>query len=258
MERISATLRKNIHALATAKGRQAMGAFMVERTKNVLELLDSRFSLRYLVATAAWLETHPVELTSGTLLLATPADMERMSSMSTPAEVLAVFSLPDEKEPFIPDGADNNLLIALDGIQDPGNMGTIIRLADWFGVSHIIASRDSVDAFNPKCVISSLGSLARVRRARCDLPQWLDAVSAKGLPVYGTFMEGTSIYQLTPRQKRAGVIIMGNEGKGISTPVTRYVTQRITIPPYPADKRTAESLNVATATAITLAAFRQP
>lgn len=230
---------------------------MTERSKNVLDLLGGPFTLRYLVATAAWFEAHPeVKVPISKCLQATAADMERMTSLSTPSDVITVFDLPyttDTPPAIEPD----KLYLALDGIQDPGNMGTIVRLADWFGVDTILAGQSTVDIFNPKCVISTMGSIARVKVTYCDLPAVLGGAVAAHIPVWGTFLDGENLYDLPTGTLTTGIIVMGNEGNGISANVAKTVTNRLFIPPYPPERNGAESLNVAMATAITLAEFRR-
>ena len=256
MEKISAALRKTIKTLATTKGRKAEHAFMAERSKTVLDLLDGPFPLRWLVATFGWYESHPdLNLPAERCLQATTSDMERMTAMKTPAEVLAVFEIPVELQ--LPTPKEGELYIALDCVQDPGNLGTIVRLADWFGVRHIYADSSTVDIFNPKCVLATMGSLKRVNVHYCDLPDLLTQAKESGINVWGTFMEGENIYSCLDRHAPTGIIVMGNEGSGISKRVEESITARIHIPSYPPGHHGAESLNVAMATAITLAEFRR-
>ena len=154
---------------------------------------------------------------------------------------------------LLPPSSKKSLLLSLDGIQDPGNLGTIIRIADWFGIDHIICSEDTVDAWNPKVVQATMGSIARVNIIYTNLIQFIDTLP-EGFPIYGTLLDGENIYTqtLTPH----GLIIMGNEGNGISPEIRSRVNHRLLIPSYRTDD-TAESLNVAIATAITCAEFRR-
>ena len=150
------------------------------------------------------------------------------------------------------------LVVALDGVQDPGNLGTIIRTCDWFGINDILCSHDTADCYNPKVVQATMGALARVRLHYVDLPQVLAEIKAEGTPLYGTLLEGINMYQPHAiADKQHGVIIMGNEGKGISPAVRQLITHPLLIPSYPADAETSESLNVGIATAIVLAEFRR-
>ncbi|MDE6396932.1 MAG: RNA methyltransferase [Muribaculaceae bacterium] len=250
MPEITNSIRKLVRSLATAKARRAEGAFVVEGTKSVLDSMP-RFTLRGLFATSAWLESHKVG--SDKVFKVSHADLERMSSLSTPPEVMAVFEIPDQSELSL---SPDSLYLALDGVQDPGNLGTIIRLADWFGVTDIIASRDTVDVYNPKTIMATMGSVGRVNVHYTDLPVILGEALRAGLTVYGTFLDGENIFdaEVAP----AGIVVMGNEGKGVSAEVAALVSKRLLIPAYPPGRSGAESLNVAMATAITLAELRRP
>ena len=255
MDKLTPAIRKTIKSLSQPKGRKTERAFATERTKNVMELLASPFALRWLVATDAWFKSNPVDVPVNKCLKATNADMERMTSMKTPSEVIAVFEMPEQHEPVLP--LKDQLYLALDGVQDPGNMGTILRLADWFGVRTIYASKDTVDVFNPKCVISTMGSIARVSVEYCDLTHILKYANDNDILTWGTFMEGENIFGCLNNESANGIIVMGNEGNGISETVARMITRKIHIPSYPPEANGAESLNVAAATAITVAEFRK-
>lgn len=184
---------------------------------------------------------------------ASAEDIARMSSLRTPQGVIGVFRMPDTV-PMETGG----LIVALDGVQDPGNMGTIIRTCDWFGVRDVVCSEDTVDCFNPKVVQATMGALARVRVHYTDLSNWLTEVSEKGVPVYGTLLDGKNMYaEGSIQERQRGVIVMGNEGNGISQAVRRCITHPLFIPPYPTDAETSESLNVGIATAVVLAEFRR-
>lgn len=250
-------LRRKVASLGDTKTRRDEGCFVAEGSKCVLDLMPA-FRCHYLMATAEWLAGH--RLTgiphrnghpTTTILKVTPSDMQRMSQLKTPTPVLAVFALPEAD--FDITALRGKLTLALDSVRDPGNLGTIIRAADWFGVDTIIASRDCVDAFNPKVVQATMGALARVKVHYVD--NLAASLTATGLPVYGTFLNGTDIYRTTLSGE--GIIVMGNEGKGISDAVASTVSRRLLIPSYPVDRPTSESLNVAMATAITLAEFRR-
>lgn len=195
--------------------------------------------------------------------LLTPADtplrdIQRLSSLRTPQGSLAVLRKPDYGACPLPQ--PGTLYLALDEVQDPGNLGTIIRTADWFGIRHIVCSRNTADCFSPKVVQATMGSLARVRVYYTDLTAWLSSVRAASpsLPVYGTLLDGADLY--SPHalpDRRSGVIVMGNEGNGLSPEVRRLLTCSLRIPSFPPDVPTCESLNVAIATAIILAEFRR-
>ncbi|MBD5210708.1 MAG: RNA methyltransferase [Bacteroidales bacterium] len=247
---LSVARRKLIASLQQPRHRRERRLFVAEGAKCISELTDT-FACRMVVATHAWYECDAMTLPRGAeLLKATRADMERISSMSNPPEVIAVMEMPPEAADTVPDG----LIVALDGVQDPGNLGTIIRACDWFGVNTIICSRDTVDLYNSKVIQATMGALARVSVRYVDLPRWLAALPASR-PVYGTFLDGDNIYSAPLAAD--GVIVMGNEGKGISSEVAAAVTARLFIPPYPVDARHVESLNVSVATAIILSQFRK-
>lgn len=236
---LSASVRKMVLSLATAKGRKAEGAFVAEGSRCVCDSLG-QFNLRHLFATAEWLAAHPHD----EAVVVSRADIERMSQQQSPQPVIAVFDLPE-----IPEYAyDGKMALALDAVQDPGNLGTIIRLADWFGIRHVIAGAGTADAFAPKVVQATMGALARVCVHRTDnLARTLGECQA---PVIGTFLNGRNLYaadiSLSPRP----VIVMGNEGNGISPEVAAVVSDRILIPSYPPGRPTSESLNVAMASGI--------
>lgn len=249
MVELTNRLRRLVASLDDARVRREEGLFVAEGTKCVLDTLRY-FPLRYLFATSAWISRYNSKLKGLEVTQATRADMERMSQLTTPPEVIAVYEIPsrDIREADIA----GNLIIALDRVQDPGNLGTIMRVADWFGIRDIVCSRDTVDLYNPKVVQATMGAIARVRVYYTDLPEWLNSC---GLPVYGTFLHGDNIYDA--RLDAAAVIVMGNEGKGISDEVAEKVGRRITIPSYPLGAVASESLNVGTATAVTVAEFRR-
>ena len=197
---------------------------------------------------------------------ATAQEIAQMSSLRTPQGVIGVFrkrEVGSQQGPPRPSLRREGVIVALDGVQDPGNLGTIIRTCDWFGVRRLVCSHDTADCYNPKVVQATMGALARVQVEYVDLVSWLEEIKTLNfqpstLPIYGTLLNGRNLYEdgaIADRQQ--GVIIMGNEGNGISEAVRRYITHPLLIPPYPADAETSESLNVAIATAITLAEFRR-
>lgn len=245
-------LKKEISSLATTKGRRKQHAFMAEGTKCVLDTLHA-FTVRHIIATNEWLASHNLpESVHNTIVAANRGEIGEISSMSLAPDVVAVYELPDSPK-FTSDTLSKKLIVALDCVQDPGNLGTIMRTADWMGVDTIIASSDTADCFNPKVVQATMGAISRVKVIYGELPAMLASLSGK-MPVYGTFLDGENIF--TACLTASGIIVMGNEGKGISEAVGRLVTHRLLIPSYPPGRPTSESLNVATATAITLAQFR--
>lgn len=257
MQKVTNAIRKTVRSLAEARHRSETGLFVAEGAKCALDILPA-FLPEMFIATPEWLADNPLPCPEDIVFEATRADMERMTTLQSPPKVIAVCHIPEEK----PQSADalvsaikGSLVIALDRIQDPGNLGTIIRVADWMGVSQIIASPDTVGVFNHKVVQATMGSLARVKVIYRDLAPFLEHARHADIAVYGTFLDGEDIY--TTPLTSDGIIVMGNEGRGVSAPVTATVSHRLFIPPYPADATTAESLNVAVATAITLSEFRR-
>jgi TrmH family RNA methyltransferase len=182
----------------------------------------------------------------------TPPELQKISFLKTAQKILAVFKKPSPTFEF--GQHDNQLLLCLDGIQDPGNLGTIIRLADWFGISTVVCSEDTADVFNPKVVQASMGAISRVEVIYTDLPEFCrKTVQELNMEVFGTFMEGKNIYSLdTPS---SGLIVMGNEGQGIRPATEKFVTQKIAIPSF--SKGGMESLNVGIAAAIVCSEFRR-
>ena len=242
---ISKNQLKYIRQLEQKKYRRREGCFVAEGTKVVGDLLQ-RYRPEAVFATADW--QAPAGITPQ---LVTDDELRRISFLQHPQQVLALFPLPTLNYKL--STINLKLTLALDGVQDPGNLGTIIRIADWFGISTIICSEDTVDAWNPKVVQATMGSIARVNIIYINLPEFLDSLPAD-FPVYGTFLDGDNIY--TQELTREGLIIMGNEGNGISDAVRAKVNRRLLIPDFHQGE-TADSLNVAIATAITCSEFRR-
>lgn len=206
------------------------------------------------IATDEWIRNNSHLIANTETLIAEPAQIKKMSQQQSPQPVIGVFEMPRHQLDLTT--LAGKLVLALDSIQDPGNMGTIVRIADWFGIDTILCSTTTVDVFNPKVVQATMGAIGRVKVFYTDLPATLARLSTAGTtPIYGTFLDGSDIYgtPLTPN----GIIVMGNEGNGISPQVAAYINRRLLIPPYPADSVTVESLNVGVATAITVAEFRR-
>lgn len=233
--------RKLIQSLASVKGRREAGAFLAEGTRCVVDSLP-HFGLRALYCTAAWAGEHPAEAAEASIV--ERREIERMSLQRSPQPVLAVFDLPE-----IPSYAyTGEMALALDAVQDPGNLGTIIRLADWFGIRDILAGPGTADAFQPKVVQATMGALARVRVHRVD--NLAAALRESGAPVAGTFLDGDDLYAAELNLERLPIVVMGNEGNGISAEVEAEVDCRLKIPSFPPGRPTSESLNVAMATGI--------
>ena len=241
MQHLSKAQIKWVRQLQQKKFRDAEGVFVAEGEKCVYDLTGA-FELVLLVSPDN----------------ATPTEIEQMSSLRTPQGVIGVF----KRREAIGDGVlamGHGLWVALDGVQDPGNLGTIIRTCDWFGIHHIICSRETADCYNPKVVQATMGALARVQLHYVDdLSSVLSKYQQNGYPIYGTLLNGKNMYEPSAiPTKDKGIIVMGNEGNGISQAVRECVTHPLLIPSYPADMPTSESLNVGIATAIVLAEFRR-
>lgn len=233
---------KDIRALANKKYRDETGCFVVEGEKMVGEALRSRF-----VVERVW---HRDEIG--------PAAMARISQLSSPSPVLAVVRKPSDLHAAAPDPG-NGLWLALDSLRDPGNLGTIIRIADWFGLEGVFASEDSVDLFNPKVVQSTMGAIFRVRFHYTDLPSLADRIRSRNGNVYGTFLDGNNLYDrdLNVGKDCPCLVVTGNESNGISPVLAAKVNDRLYIPPFPPGEPGSESLNAAVATAVVIAEFRR-
>lgn len=247
---ISKAKIKWIKSLEQRKHRQEEKLFVAEGPKLVGEMLPHH-APAYLCATHEWMEENGRFLGKAREYdEITRQELEKASLMRAPQSVIAVFPITESP---LPDGiATRELCLALDGIQDPGNMGTIMRIADWFGIRHVICSHDTADIYNPKAVQATMGALARVETHYTDLTRFL---AGCGAPVFGTFLDGDNIY--SQELASNGVIVMGNEGKGVGPQVEALVDKRLYIPNYPAGSTTTESLNVAVATSIVCAEFRR-
>lgn len=238
---ISKNKIKLIHSLETKKGREKVGLFVAEGPKVVNDLLHEGF-----VADE---------------ILDDIEDIKTVSFLQHPQPLLGVFKLPEVtlKSPndylsLFNKVVDNHLVLALDGVQDPGNLGTIIRIADWFGIENIFCSHETADCWNPKVVQATMGSIARVKLHYLNLNDLIDQLPAD-YPIYATLLDGYNIYE--QELSHHGMIVMGNEGKGISPQLRTKINRKLLIPNYPPERETAESLNVAIATSIVCAEFRR-
>ena len=254
---ISKAKLKYIRSLELKKNRRQEGAFVAEGPKVVGDLLCvMRPTL--LIATPEWMSENKHLQQNGEWMEVTDEELAKASFLKHPQQVLAVFPTSNTQHPSPntqhPTPNTQHLTLMLDGVQDPGNLGTIIRIADWFGISDIYCSLDTADVYNPKVVQATMGSIARVNVHYADLVELIGELPAD-TPVYGTMLDGENIYE-TELQPR-GVIIMGNEGNGLSPEVIQLLTHRLLIPNYPPNRPTADSLNVAVATAIVCAEFRR-
>jgi TrmH family RNA methyltransferase len=233
---------KLITSLQQKKQRIAQQLFFAEGIKVIQELIESKFELVHLFTT----QNDFQEVSNDKKISITESELKKITALATPNTCLAVFRIPNEKMIL-----ETGLILALDAIRDPGNLGTILRLCDWFGIDQIICSKETVDIYNPKVVQATMGSIARVNVSYIDFESF---ISQTQLPVFGTFMNGTNIYKTDLPQE--GIIIMGNEANGISPEIEKLVKNRLTIPRFGTLQKT-ESLNVATATAIILSEFRR-
>jgi TrmH family RNA methyltransferase len=240
---------KFIRSLEMKKFRNESACFLAEGNKLVSDILPF-FECECLIAKSSWLATQG-DIHAKELILAEEEDIEKASLLKTPQDVIAVFrqvSYPIDSEKL-----REELSLVMDGIQDPGNLGTIIRLADWFGIKNVICSPDTVDIYNPKTVQATMGAIGRVKIFYTPLAAFLEEM--KDIPIYGTFLDGENIYK--EKLSTTGLIIMGNEGKGISPSVAEHISHRLNIPNFPPGTESTESLNVAVATAVTCAEFRR-
>ena len=233
---------KLITGIQHKKYRNEYQLFIAEGVKVIQELLNSSFILEHLFETEAVFEQ--VKASQKTLIK--EQEMKRITALSSASSCLAIFKIPPP-----PTIDTKGLIVALDDIRDPGNLGTIIRLCDWFGVTQLICSRETVDVFNPKVIQATMGSITRVKVNYLDLNEY---VLQSSLPVFGTFMNGKSVYeQALPKD---ALLILGNEANGISGELEKMIKNRIAIPRFGEIQKT-ESLNVASATAIFLSEFRR-
>ncbi|MDR1499504.1 MAG: RNA methyltransferase [Tannerellaceae bacterium] len=241
---------KYIRSLELKKFRSLNGAFVAEGNK-LVESLMGVFECEWMLAKPSWMATRG-DIASDELLADEDDEIRKVSFLSTPQDVIAVFRLPSYGMEEV--DASVSLVLALDGVQDPGNLGAIVRIAAWFGIGHVICSADCADVFSPKAVQATMGAVGSVKVHYTSLTDYLSAQS-RSTPVYGAFMDGDNLYKsdLTP----SGIIIMGNEGNGIREDVGRFARRRLLIPSSAPSVTSPDSLNVATATAIVCAEFRR-
>lgn len=235
-----------VRSLSDKRGRSEYGLFIAEGAKLIGELRRSDLRIRRIFATEGLFEGPEVECV-------TEKEMERLSLLKTPSNSLALVEIPRYRLDAAHVG--QRLTLALDDVQNPGNLGTIIRLADWFGIGEILCSPATADCFNPKVVQATMGAILRVRLHYTELDALLADAAARRTPLYGTFLEGENLYDAELTE--GGIVVMGNEGRGVSERVARHIDRRLFIPPYPADRHGSESLNVAMATGIVCAEFRR-
>ena len=242
---------KFIRSLEQKKHRKETGLFVAEGGKTVCDLLGSGIRCEYIAATKEWLANNR-GVEAPRIIETSEEELKSISFLRAPQGVIGIFQQRDAA--LDTSVVQEQLCLALDDIQDPGNLGTIIRIADWFGIEHIFCSQGTADVYNPKTVQATMGAIGRVNVHYVNLPQLLESTSGRA-PVYGTFLDGEHIYGKTLTKN--GIIVMGNEGNGIGKECAAHIKERLLIPSYPAERPTSESLNVSTATAIICAEFRR-
>lgn len=250
---ISKSIIKLTKSLVKKKYRLKENLFLAEGDKSVTEVLASDFKVRYLIATKEYLLNHelPTQIT-GSIIEATPEEIKRASLLQNPQNSIAICELPGKSE--LPDDL-NDLIFYLDGIQDPGNLGTILRTCDWFGVKKVFCSTDTVDLYNPKVIQASMGSFCRVNLYPVDTELLGKVLRQTEITVYGTFMEGINIY--SEKLSKTALVILGNEGQGIREEAVNLVNRKISIPSFSPGGNGAESLNVAVAAGIICSEFKR-
>ena len=233
---------KFIKSLQQKKYRNQNGMFVVEGIKTVQELLDSNIEPYKIYTTSAEL----LQDLGEQIEILSEVDLKKISGLKNPNKVLGIFKIPQPRKVD-----ENDWILALDDVRDPGNLGTIIRLCDWFGIKHLVCSEQTVDCYNPKVLQATMGSITRVNIIYTDLVHFIEKSE---LPVYGTFMDGKTVYSLKLPLK--GILVMGNEANGISNEIENLVNSKVSISQF--GNNPTESLNVATAAAIFLNEIRRP
>ena len=250
---LSNNKKKQIQQLGQKKQRDQQGLFIAEGAKITADLIRGGLTPVFIAGLADAISQHDFRARCGEVVECDEREMRDVSLQKTPSKLIAIFKKPTFVRTEV---RPRGLTIVLDEIQDPGNMGTIIRIADWFGIRRIICSDTCADAYSPKTVQASMGAIARVEVEETDLGVLLETNRREWqMPVYGTLLEGDNIYKTDVEQE--GFIVMGNEGKGISERLKPYITHKLFIPSYPQGVVTSESLNVAAATAIVCSEFRR-
>ena len=250
---LSKHLTNVIQNLEKKKFREKYNLFKVEGEKLVQELLLSDMTIDTLIARPSWLERNRKNIQRYNTIEVDEIEMGRVSNFKSLPEVIALAQIPIKG--YSPEEIKNELSVVLNGIQDPGNIGTILRLSDWFGIRNIFCDPDCANIFNPKSVQASMGAIFRVNVFYLDLVEFIPRFVDQDFPCYGAFLEGENIYRTDLRTK--GFIVMGNEGNGISPEIERFVTQKITIPSFAHNLYSTESLNVGVATGIILSEFKR-
>ncbi len=253
---ISINQVKFIQSLKQKKFREIHDQFIAEGSRLVLDLISSRFVVKEVFAEQQWISLNRAILGANNIsfTLVSESEMSRISALSSPSPVLSIVTIPEAAE--LPSSFQDEIILMLDDIKDPGNLGTIVRIADWFGIGTIICSENMVDLYNPKVVQATMGSIARVKAIYANLGDFLQQIKGS-TEVFGTFMSGENIYSCN--LPSSGIIVIGNESNGISKEVSEYVNTRLQIPSFANNNAPSapESLNAAVATAIVCAEFRR-
>ena len=244
---------KYYRSLGQKKFRDSERLYIAEGTKIVIEAAKFHFDLvESIICTKKWFDLNSIK--SEKVVISEHSDIKKISSLKTPPECIAILKTRDVNS--IPSKYnEENLILALDSIRDPGNLGTIIRMADWFGIRNIICSDDTVDCYNPKVVQATMGAILRVNLFYADLAKWLKKLDKDKFTVYGTTLNGKDIY--TTNLNKSAVIVMGNESVGISQEIQNLLDEKLLIPNYSDNEEKTESLNVSIATSIVLSEFRR-
>ncbi|HSO86023.1 MAG TPA: RNA methyltransferase [Draconibacterium sp.] len=251
---ISKNTIKLIKSLDLKKIREKESLFLVEGDKNVSEVLESKFKIEKLFATSSFLLNNKSKLSNAKLAMeVTKQEIQQASLLKSPQNSIALCELPNAKE--LPENIDSNLWIYLDEIQDPGNLGTIIRICDWFGIDHLFCSPKTADLFNPKVIQSSMGSFCRVNVWYTPFEPVSALANKLEIPVYGAFLNGENIYEQKLPQR--ALLVLGNEGNGICPEIEAKIKKKIKIPRFSENSKTAESLNVSVAAAIICSEFKR-
>ncbi len=251
---ISQNKIKHINLLKNKKYRIKYGNFVAEGLKIVDELIFSNTKIEYLIATVEWQEKNKFSNKDFEIYTISPKDLKKISSLKTPQEVIAVAKI--NRNTINNDEIKNKLSLVLSYIQDPGNLGTIIRLADWYGIENIFCSKNTVDLYNSKVIQASMGAIFRIKIHYLEIDKLLEDYSKlSNFNIYGTFLNGENIY--TKQLTNNGFIVMGNEANGINKKLETYITERLHIPNFSVNPEKTESLNVAIATAIVCSEFKR-
>ncbi|MGQ7870015.1 TrmH family RNA methyltransferase [Sunxiuqinia sp. sy24] len=245
---------KFIQSLNRKKTREKEGVFLVEGNKLVLEAVASHFRVRLLIGTPGFLKSNPLPPdVADEVIECSPEEIKKASLQQAPQQAIAVVEIPYYQLSM--NQLTREFSLALDFVQDPGNLGTIIRIADWFGIRNLICSTNTADCFNPKVIQSSMGAIFRVQIHYLDLEKLMDEANQAQLPVYGTFLEGENIY--SSNLTAHGILVLGNEGNGISPAIETKIQRKIHIPSFAVGARGSESLNVASAASICCSEFKR-